>query len=50
MARPLPEVRGGAVQLSARFQLVAEVLHGMLAENPAQRPGAAEAATSCVFG
>ena len=43
-ARPLP-VRGGAVQLSPQIPAeVAEVLHGMLAENPAQRPGAAEAA------
>lgn len=43
-ARPLP-VRGGAVQLSPQIPAeVTEVLHGMLAENPAQRPGAAEAA------
>ncbi|WP_304024945.1 serine/threonine-protein kinase [Rothia mucilaginosa] len=43
-ARPLP-ARGGAVQVSPQIPAeVAEVLHGMLAENPAQRPGAAEAA------
>ena len=43
-ARPLP-ARGGAVQVSPQIPAeVAEVLHGMLAENPVQRPGAAEAA------
>ena len=43
-ARPLP-ARGGAVQVSPQIPVeVAEVLHGMLAENPVQRPGAAEAA------
>ena len=43
-ARPLP-ARGGAVQVSPQIPAeMAEVLHGMLAENPAQRPGAAEAA------
>lgn len=42
--RPLP-ARGGAVQVSPQIPAeVAEVLHGMLAENPVQRPGAAEAA------
>lgn len=43
-ARPLP-ARGGAVQVSPQIPVeVTEVLHGMLAENPVQRPGAAEAA------
>ena len=43
-ARPLP-ARGGAVQVSPQIPAeVAEVLHGMLTENPVQRPGAAEAA------
>ena len=42
--RPLP-ARGGAVQVSPQIPAeVAEVLHRMLAENPVQRPGAAEAA------
>lgn len=43
-SRPLP-ARGGAVQVSPQIPAeVAEMLHGMLAENPVQRPGAAEAA------